>query len=54
MLSVSPATRVFVALEPVDMRKSFNGLYAQVQTVFQQDPTLCGELEYVAPFGDLS
>ena len=39
MLSVSPATRVFVALEPVDMRKSFNGLYAQVQTVFQQDPT---------------
>ena len=39
MLSISPATRVFVALAPVDMRKSFNGLYAQVQTVFQQDPT---------------
>ena len=39
MLRISPATRVFVALAPVDMRKSFNGLYAHVQTVFQQDPT---------------
>jgi len=38
MLSLSPATRVFVALTPVDMRKSFNGLYAHVQTVLQQDP----------------
>jgi transposase len=38
MLSLSPATRVFVALEPVDMRKSFNGLYAHVQAVLQQDP----------------
>lgn len=39
MLSLSPATRVFVALGAVDMRKSFNGLYAHVQTVFEQDPT---------------
>ena len=38
MLSLSPATRVFVALTPVDMRQSFNGLHAQVQTVLQQDP----------------
>ncbi len=37
MLSLSPATRVFVALEPVDMRKSFNGLSAHVQSVLQQD-----------------
>lgn len=43
MLSVSPATRVFVALDPVDMRRSFNGLYAQVQTVLGQDP-LTGHL----------
>jgi transposase len=43
MLSVSPATRIFVALSPVDMRKSFNGLYAHVQTVLQQDP-LSGHL----------
>ena len=39
MLSLSSATRVFVALEPVDMRQSFNGLYARVQTVLQQEPT---------------
>ena len=38
MLSLSIATRIFVALEPVDMRQNFNGLYARVQTVLQQDP----------------
>ena len=43
MLSVSPATRIFVALAAVDMRWSFNGLYAQVQTVLGQDP-LTGHL----------
>lgn len=39
MLSLTPAARIFVALEPVDMRQSFNGLYARVQAVLQQDPT---------------
>lgn len=39
MLSLSTATRIFVALHPVDMRQSFNGLYAKVQTVLQQEPT---------------
>lgn len=39
MLSLSPATRVFVALQPVDMRKSFNGLYAFVQSVLGEEPT---------------
>jgi transposase len=43
VLSVSPATKIFVALSPVDMRKSFNGLYAQVQTVLAQEP-LSGHL----------
>ena len=38
MFSLSPATRVIVALAPVDMRRSFNGLYAHVQTVLTQDP----------------
>jgi transposase len=43
VLSLSPATRVFVALTPVDMRKSFNGLYAEVQSLLHQDP-LSGHL----------
>jgi hypothetical protein len=38
MLSFSPATRIFVALSPVDMRAGFNRLYAHVQTTLQQDP----------------
>ena len=43
MLSLSPATRIFVALAPVDMRRSFNGLYAHVQVVLSQNP-LSGHL----------
>jgi transposase len=43
MLSQSPATRIFVALEPVDMRQSFNGLAAAVQAVLAQD-VLSGHL----------
>jgi transposase len=39
MLSLSPATRIFVALEAVDMRKGFNGLYAWVQAVLGEEPT---------------
>jgi transposase len=39
MLSLSPAARVFVALEPVDMRQSFNGLAVRVQAVLGQEPT---------------
>jgi len=38
VLSLSPATRVFVALTPVDMRQSFNGLHAQVQSLLREDP----------------
>ena len=43
MLSLSAATRVFVALTPVDLRQSFNGLYAAVRQQLQQDP-LSGHL----------
>jgi transposase len=43
VIGLSPATRVFVALKPVDMRLSFNGLYAQVQTVLGENP-LTGHL----------
>lgn len=38
MLSLSPATRVFVATQPVDLRGSFNRLFALTQVVLQQDP----------------
>jgi transposase len=43
MLSVSAATRVFVALAPTDLRQSFNGLYAAVQQKLKEDP-LSGHL----------
>ncbi len=39
MLSLATATRILVALHPVDLRQSFNGLYTRVQTVLQQEPT---------------
>jgi transposase len=39
MLSLSPATRVVVALAPIDGRKSFNGLYTVVRETLQQEPT---------------
>ena len=43
MLSLSPATRIFVALQPVDMRAGFNRLYALVETRLDQPP-LSGHL----------
>lgn len=39
MLSLSPATRVFLAVAPIDGRKSFNGLYTLVKDTLQQEPT---------------
>lgn len=43
MLNASSATRVFVAIAPVDLRQSFNGLSSQVQAQLRQDP-LSGHL----------
>ena len=43
MIAPGPATRVFVALAPVDLRRSFNGLCACVQEQLRQDP-LSGHL----------
>lgn len=39
MLSLSPATRIFVAVEPLDLRRGFNGLYTWVRSILQEDPT---------------
>lgn len=38
MLNFSAATRVFVATAPVDLRGSFNRLFALTQSVLEQDP----------------
>jgi transposase len=37
VLSISSATRIFVALNPIDMRLGFNGLHALTQTVLNQE-----------------
>lgn len=39
MLNLSPATRVFLAVQPIDGRKGFNGLYTLVKETLQQEPT---------------
>lgn len=36
MLSLAPGIQVFMAIEPVDLRKGFDGLSAAVQTVFDR------------------
>ena len=38
MLSVSGSLRVFLATEPVDLRKSFNGLHGVVLDRLKEDP----------------
>lgn len=43
MLTLPPVVRVFVALDPIDMRKSFDGLMAAVQARMRLDP-LSGHL----------
>lgn len=38
MFGLSTATRVFVAAEPADMRKGFDGLYGLVRDQLREDP----------------
>ena len=37
MLSLTPNLQVFMAVQPVDLRKGFDGLSAAVQTVFDRN-----------------
>lgn len=43
MLTLSRDVRIFLARDPVDMRKSFHGLLGLTESVLKQDP-LCGHL----------
>lgn len=38
MLAFPAAIRIYVAVQPVDMRKSFNGLWAAVTEQLKEDP----------------
>lgn len=38
MLSLPPSVQIYVAAEPADMRKSFNGLSMLVNEVLERDP----------------
>lgn len=37
MLPLTTATRIFVALDPVDLRRGFDGLCAHVQSVLERE-----------------
>lgn len=43
MLTLPPTVRIFVAAEPVDLRKGFDGLAGATRTIIRQDP-LSGHL----------
>lgn len=38
MFNLSASVRIFVCTKPVDMRRSFDGLFGLVQSMLQQDP----------------
>lgn len=38
MLTLPPTVRIFVAAEPVDLRKGFDGLAGATRAVIRQDP----------------
>ena len=40
MLSFPVGFKIYLALEPVDMRKQFNGLWAAATQQLREDPTL--------------
>ncbi len=38
MFNLSPSVRIFVCTKPIDMRRSFDGLFGLVQSLVHQDP----------------
>ncbi len=38
MLLITPTVKVFLTIDPVDMRKSFHGLTSLTESILSQDP----------------
>lgn len=38
MFNLSPSVRIFVCTKPVDMRRSFDGLFSLVESMIKEDP----------------
>ena len=51
MLTLPASVRIYVAAEPVDLRRGFDGLAATVRSVMPVNPMLCVGHEYVAGTG---
>ncbi len=54
MLSFSGSLRIFLAVDPVDMRKSFNGLYNVATEHLKENPIQGGLLLFCASLVDVS
>ena len=52
MLSLSPAVKIYLASEPVDMRKGFNGLSALVENLLVEDVFSGNLFVFVSKRGD--
>ena len=52
MLSLSPAVRIYLASEPVDMRKGFDGLTAIVENTLEEDVYSGNLFVFVSKRGD--
>jgi hypothetical protein len=54
MMMLSTAVKVYIAAEPIDMRKSIDSLSMLVRPMFDQDALLCGGLRYAAYLANAS
>lgn len=47
MLTLPSSVRIYVAADPVDLRRGFDGLAAATRSVIRGDPLICVRNEYV-------
>lgn len=52
MIQIAPGVRVYLACRPVDMRRGFNGLLADVAQVLKADPFSGGVFVFRGKRGD--